>query len=103
MWDGNRFLWSCSTCSRTIWQIFCSWRFTFTIAQAFKQITREIKVDELIRICPGQVNPDISSQAPFCDKKWTRDIYPKAFTGQKICAMAANQGWTFKPVKMKDK
>ena len=66
------------------------------------QISRGIRIDELITICPGQVNPDISSQTPFCDKNWTRDIYPESFSGHRICAMAANQGWTFKPIKLKE-
>ena len=72
------------------------------LLKIFKQISRGKIVDELITICPGQINPDISSQPPFSDKTWTRDIYPKAFTGENICTMVANQTWTFKPVKIKN-
>ena len=71
------------------------------LLKLFRQISRGITIDKAITIYPGQINPDISSKSPFCDNTWSRDIYPRGFSGHNICAMAANQGWTFKPLKIK--
>ena len=51
--------------------------------------------------CPADTMPAIVQDPFFKQKVFTRPVYPKGFTGEKICRLSRLQTWSWKPAVLR--